>query len=187
MEVGRNIIWKWKLFLQDLETRHGLRVDNDGHVWLLHHLYLDLLNEQIMEWAAHWNAHTICLKREKNKSPRRMFLQGTRERNAPGMREVTEAHEEAIEDLAKFGVDYDAMEDGALIDHLQAHNGNPFHDHAPNHFNKVRCEAPEPPLTVDQLRVLDNTLREDFDLATKNMEVWKLIWDRALRVCHAVW
>lgn len=53
MEVGRNIVWKWKLFLQDLETRHGLRVDNDGHVWLLHHLYLDLLNEQIMEWAAH--------------------------------------------------------------------------------------------------------------------------------------
>ena len=40
---------------------------------------------------------------------------------------------------------------------------------------------------VDQLRVLDNTLREDFDLATKNVEVWKLIWDRALRVCHAVW
>ena len=116
-----------------------------------------------------------------------MFLQSACKCNAPGMREATEAHEEDIEDLAKFGVDYDAVEDSVLIDHLQARDGNPFDDHAPNHFNEVRCEAPEPPLTVDQLRVLDDTLRTDFDLATKNMEVWKLIWDRALRVCHAVW
>jgi hypothetical protein len=156
-------------------------------VWLLHHLYLDQLNEQIIEWAAHWNAHMIHLKREKNKSPRCMFLQGARGRNAPGMREAAEALEEAIEDVAKFGVDYDALEDGALIDHLQARDGNPFDDHAPDRFNEVRCEAPEPPLSVDQLRVLDETLREDFDLATKNMEVWNLIWDRALRLCRAVW
>jgi hypothetical protein len=103
------------------------------------------------------------------------------------MREATEAREEAIEDVANFGIDYNALEDGALIDHLQACNGNPFDDHAPDHFNEVQCEGPEPPLMADQIRVLDVTLQDIFGRASQNMEVWKLIWDRALRFCQTVW
>ena len=180
MDVGRNIVRKWKAFLEELEARHGLRVDSDGHVWLLHHLLLDMLNEQIVEWAAHWNAHTMRLWWETNKSPRQMFLQGARERNAPGMRENVEEQEERIENLDEFGINYDDLADDELINNLAARNGNPFEAHVPGRFNEVQFDAPEAPLMAEQLRTLDETLRDAFDMTTKNMEVWKLIWDRAL-------
>jgi hypothetical protein len=106
-----------------------------------------------------------------------MFLQGAWERDAPGMLEAIEAHQDTIDDLV----------DDELIDHLVACDGNPFEDHAPARFNEVHCEGPEPPLTMEQIRVLEETLREEFDMTMKNMEVSKLIWDRALRLCHTLW
>ncbi|KAI0371588.1 hypothetical protein BV20DRAFT_1051599 [Pilatotrama ljubarskyi] len=35
---------KWKEFFHQLEAQHGLNVDNDAHVWLLHHLFLEAIN-----------------------------------------------------------------------------------------------------------------------------------------------
>ena len=35
---------KWKDFFTDLEANEGLDVDNQAHIWLLHHLYLDDIN-----------------------------------------------------------------------------------------------------------------------------------------------
>ncbi|KAM6496392.1 hypothetical protein JOM56_009098, partial [Amanita muscaria] len=73
VEVGRAIVSKWKPFFESLERHHGLDVDSAGHIWLLHHLYLRALNEEILGWAEHWNSHTMRLKHEANKSPRQMF------------------------------------------------------------------------------------------------------------------
>ena len=69
VEVGQIIVAKWKPFFEGLEGRHGLRVDSAGHIWLLHHLFLHLLNDNIMEWAEHWNAHVMCLKGQKDRAP----------------------------------------------------------------------------------------------------------------------
>ena len=109
-----------------------------------------------------------------------MFLQGACERDAPGMLEAVEAHQDTIDDLAN-------LEDDKLIDCLVACDGNLFKDHTPKHFNEVQCEGPELPLMMEQIRVLDETLCKEFDMMMKNMKVSKLIWDQALRLCHTLW
>ena len=88
-----------------------------------------------------------------------------------------EEQEERIENLDEFGINYDNLADDELINNLAACDGNPFEAHVPGCFNKVQFDTPEAPLTAEQLRTLDETLRDAFDMTTKNMEVWKLIWD----------
>jgi hypothetical protein len=80
VEVKWIIVTKWKPFFGGLEAHHGLRVDSATHIWLLHHLFLESLNNDIQEWAEHWNAHGMRLKREKDKVPRDMFILGMRRR-----------------------------------------------------------------------------------------------------------
>jgi hypothetical protein len=162
-----------------LEGHHGLIADSAGHIWLLHHLFLNILNEELLEWAEHWNTHTMRLKHEGNKSPRQMFMMGLREC-------LMDAEDEVGEDPEPFGIDHEALEDGALIDHMMDREDNPFENHVPDRFNEVRCEPPNCPLGPAEMQRLDATLAQEFDMATKSMEIRRIIWDRALGLCRAL-
>ncbi|KAK2460501.1 hypothetical protein APHAL10511_007478 [Amanita phalloides] len=184
LELGCVLVSKWKPFFESLEHCHGLNIDSAGHIWLLHHLFLEALNKDVLEWAEHWNAHTMQLKYEHNKSPCQMFLMGLREHEIPAMDDRIRAHDEAVDDHGAFGIDYEALEDGELIDHILDWDENPFNNHAPDRFNQVQCDSPNCPFGRDKLHHLDATIAQEFDINTYNMEIRKMIWDRALSICQ---
>ncbi|KAF8337808.1 hypothetical protein F5887DRAFT_890337 [Amanita rubescens] len=181
VEVGRTIVAKWKPFFKSLEEFHGLRVDSAAHLWLIHHLFLHNLNNNIEEWAEDWNSHVMRLKGQKNRAPRDMFLSGLRERlNVDGVWR----QEDDIENVGEFGIDWEGVEDEELIRELQSRGENPFDDYAPDNMNDVPCEAPDCPLTRPQVEELDYILQEVFDRDTHDSDVKTAIWIRALTWCH---
>jgi transposase InsO family protein len=48
---------KWKQFFQLLELHHDLKPNLDAHVWLLHHVFLDAVNDDAFQWVEAWNHH----------------------------------------------------------------------------------------------------------------------------------
>ena len=183
VEVGRTIVTKWKPFFESLEQDHGLRVDSAAHIWLLHHLFLDRLNDDIQEWAEHWNAHVMRLKGQKNRALRDLFLIGLRRRLADiGI----ERQEDNIDDVERFGIDWEDQDDEELIRELRERGENPFDDYAPDHMNNVPCEAPDCPLTRGQVQALDHMLQEAFDRENDGTEVQLAVWIRALMWCRGI-
>ncbi|KAF9077276.1 hypothetical protein BDP27DRAFT_1141283, partial [Rhodocollybia butyracea] len=59
VEVGSQFARAWRAFFFRLEELHGLDRKNTFHLWLLHFLFLDLINEDCEEFAENWNAHPI--------------------------------------------------------------------------------------------------------------------------------
>ncbi|KAF8326138.1 hypothetical protein F5887DRAFT_900337 [Amanita rubescens] len=133
LEVGRTIVTKWKPFLRSLEEHHGLRVDSATHIWLVHHLFLDHLNDDIMEWAEHWNSHVMRLKDQRNKTPRDMFLCGLR-------RCTNRRREEAMPGVGQIPIEWNTMEDEDIVHQLRGQRENPFDNYAPDALNHVPCE-----------------------------------------------
>lgn len=182
VEVGRTIVAKWKPFFESLEAFHGLRVDSAAHLWLIHHLFLDNINDDIHEWAEDWNSHIMRLKGQKDRAPRDMFLIGLRRRLA--VEEEVRIQEEDIDDVERFGIDWEDLEDEDLIRELQERGENPFDDYAPDHMNDIPCEAPDCPLTGPQVEGLDHLLQEEFDRNTHDTDVKTAMWIRALTWCR---
>lgn len=63
----------WKLKFELLRSEHGLDVDNPNHLWLLHHVFLDALNDDLMEFAERWNTHIMRFADSGNRSPKDIF------------------------------------------------------------------------------------------------------------------
>ena len=61
-DVTRSYGQKWKNFFADLETNCGLTPNIPAHIWLLHHLFLDAINQDAAEWVQMWNNHVIQIK-----------------------------------------------------------------------------------------------------------------------------
>lgn len=181
MEVGRVIVAKWKPFFLGLEELHGLRVDSAAHLWLVHHLFLHLLNDDIINWSKDWNSHVMRLKEQRNSTPRDLFLLGLRRRQID---DAIGRQEEHIHDLREFGVDWDALRDEELVRQLQEQGENPFNNYAPDTLSDVPCEPPECPLTRDERNELDALLATEFNLDTYDMDVYKAVWIRALAWCN---
>ncbi|KAH6908520.1 hypothetical protein BKA70DRAFT_1103473 [Coprinopsis sp. MPI-PUGE-AT-0042] len=59
LEVGTQFARAWRAFFYLLERRHLLDRGDKTHLWLLHHLFLDSINEDCQEFEATWNAHPI--------------------------------------------------------------------------------------------------------------------------------
>ncbi|KAF8326460.1 hypothetical protein F5887DRAFT_876163 [Amanita rubescens] len=178
VEVGRSIVSKWKPFFEGLEVLHGLRVDSAAHLWLVHHLFLDRLNDDIVEWAEHWNAHIMRLKEQTNMSPRDMFLRGLRRREEYRRQRQGEA-------TGRAGIDWEAVEDDDLLRQLQDQGQNlPFDNYAPGTLNAVPCEPPGCPLTREQVDQLNTLVSTEFDMGTHDMGVYTMVWIRALAWCR---
>lgn len=67
---------KWKIFFFDLETNHGLDPEKPALIWLLHALFLDQINKDIVLWVAAWNRHAMTIRGERRRSPLDMFFFG---------------------------------------------------------------------------------------------------------------
>ncbi|KAJ7765055.1 hypothetical protein DFH07DRAFT_738012, partial [Mycena maculata] len=59
VEVGSQFARRWRAFFYRLEALHSLDRSNPHHLWLLHLLFLDLINEDCQDFRAEWNCHPI--------------------------------------------------------------------------------------------------------------------------------
>ncbi|KAJ7870119.1 hypothetical protein B0H13DRAFT_1724278 [Mycena leptocephala] len=75
VEVGSQFVRRWRAFFYRLEALHGLDRTNPHHLWLLHLLFLDLINEDCNDFCAEWNCHPISGEGH-DQSPEDMCLIG---------------------------------------------------------------------------------------------------------------
>ncbi|KAJ7149101.1 hypothetical protein C8R46DRAFT_916476, partial [Mycena filopes] len=59
VEVGSQFARRWRAFFYRLEALHGLDRTDPHHLWLLHLLFLDLINMDCANFRAEWNCHPI--------------------------------------------------------------------------------------------------------------------------------
>ncbi|KAF8804650.1 hypothetical protein BYT27DRAFT_7225284 [Phlegmacium glaucopus] len=59
----------WADAFTDLELHHGLDINNQNHIWLLHILFLPIFNSQLEFFARGWNIHRIQIRGGPNRSP----------------------------------------------------------------------------------------------------------------------
>lgn len=185
---------KWKDFFFDLEVHHDLDPNIPAHIWLLHHLFLDAINQDAQEWAASWNSHVMQIQGERNRSPADMFFFSLVQDGARGVSFDREPVDEQVDDPQAYGVDWDVADDPQLMAHLLENNpqdwdeSNPFQV-APSSFSDVPCEAPGCPFTLEEVALLNESLAADpqVDLSSRNMQMRRRLWVVALNVCIGIW
>ena len=189
---------KWKDMFIDLEANYGLDVNNAAHIWLLHHLFLNAINEDATSWAEAWNNHKLKIRGEPQQTPQEMFFFSLLEDGPHGVNddgewphnrtEDGEAGEE--EDLAMYGIDWQAMDDEQLMEHHHEHNlpqhENPFMT-APAVLSEVTCTPPDCPLLDESVHQFNIHLSQTVDLASHSMLVRRKAWVEALEICSNLW
>lgn len=154
----------WAEMFTELELRHGLNINNAHHVWLLHHLFLPIINQQLEFFAASWNQHRIQIRDGPNRSPADMFgfdmlIHGVRGDQLP----EEELNEEELE---VYGVDWEALHDEQL---LQSQRDNNLQEEGwsswvgttgpPQQLNEVSVEPPSDSILPHEVGLLDQTLQ----------------------------
>ncbi|KAJ7036461.1 hypothetical protein C8F04DRAFT_953919 [Mycena alexandri] len=175
---------KWIDFFYELELYYGLSHDNAAHIWLLHHLFLDAINQDVKDWAEAWNSHKLTRGNGRRRSPRDMFTFGLLEQGPRGLDTLLYQEEEAaFAHIEEFGIDWAAQADPDLLEHHSQNNdvpiapGNPFSLFTtPATMNEVIVDPPEGPLSAALVAQLDATLAEHVDINSRDMGVRKLVW-----------
>ncbi|KAJ6474110.1 hypothetical protein DFH09DRAFT_1462008 [Mycena vulgaris] len=162
-DVTHGFGFKWKQFIIDLEFHHDLNPSLPAHIWLLHHLFLDSVNQDAQEWAAAWNSHHLQIRGERGRSPRDMFI--------------------------TYGIDWDVANDPGLMTHLLDQNPQDWSERnlfAPglDTLSHVPCEPPNSPFTVEQIAFIDAELAAEVDVTSRSMHVRRVVWTKAMELCN---
>jgi hypothetical protein len=60
---------RWRAFFACLERLHCLDRHDPSHLWLLHHLFLNLINEDCLDFKEMWNQHPLSSVGTHDMSP----------------------------------------------------------------------------------------------------------------------
>ncbi|KAG2359705.1 hypothetical protein BDR07DRAFT_1452229 [Suillus spraguei] len=149
---------KWKDFFQSLEAHDGLNPDLDSHMWLLHHLFLDAINEDAIEWAEAWNNHVMSIRGDRHTV--HMICFSSR--------------------MLENGIDWESINDCRLIDHHHANNEED--ELGRNHF--VTHHPQQQPTFIRASAFLGIQLEALIPVHSHSMESRHLIWSTALQICR---
>ncbi len=188
---------KWKRFFMDLEANYGLDPSHPHHIWLLHVLFLDSVNQDAQDWSLAWNSHKLQIQGERQRSPRDMFFFGMLQQGVRGMVRPRAAPEEhvPVDDLPNYGVDWEAIDNGALMSHHHHHNPqdpniNPFlAASTPSQLSVVICDPPNCPFTPDEKQLFFQRISLDpfTSTASRTMVLRRLTWEHALSICADIY
>ncbi|KAJ3503359.1 hypothetical protein NLJ89_g8474 [Agrocybe chaxingu] len=168
----------WANLFVILEIRHGLDINNWRHIWLLQHLFLPLINFDLLFFAEAWNEHRIQIRDGPNRSPSDMFgfdmlVHGVR---GDPLEEMMSS-----EELEVYGIDWEGLREDRLLESQQLNNGIDEGNTSwigqtgpPEHLNEVRVDSPDNPFTqedIDWLEATVATWRNSADDAGR-IELW---------------
>lgn len=148
----------WAARFLELEVSHGLDIHNTSHLWLLHYLFLPILNHQLHFFAQAWNQHRIEIRGGPNRSPADMFgfdmyVHGVRGSQLPNEENLSP------DDMEVYGVDWEGLQDDHLL--RARSSNNPDSEEATSwiqggpppreRMNEIVVEPPTELLSVDEL------------------------------------
>ncbi|KIY61866.1 hypothetical protein CYLTODRAFT_362264 [Cylindrobasidium torrendii FP15055 ss-10] len=187
---------KWKIFFQYLEQHDGLDATHPHHIWLLHHLFLGMINSDAIVWAESWNRHPLSLRRQASQTPVELFVFGMMENGIRGMDQILQVDDDdrtnltSAADIDAYGIDWEDIEDSGLREHHRETNladsedaWNAFLTHRPEHFSHVEVTSGECPFTVEEVSRLDSHLHSLQILSLHDMSSRRLVWLEAVAFC----
>ncbi|EIN11639.1 hypothetical protein PUNSTDRAFT_62888 [Punctularia strigosozonata HHB-11173 SS5] len=187
---------KWKKFFVELEANYGLIPTRSEHIWLLHFLFLECINQDAHEWARTWNNHKLQIAGERERSPRDMFTFGMVQQGPRGISTILAPEDDDLDadEVQSYGIDWEAMADTEIMQHHLEHNPdqwedtNPFSSTTtPSQLSEVVCDAPNCPLSAQELATLTQHLHATVDIHSSNMIVRRMLWQQALLCCSLFW
>ncbi|KAG8719064.1 hypothetical protein FRC08_003745 [Ceratobasidium sp. 394] len=179
-DITEGFGWKWKLFFHDLEAHYRFVPTLESHLWLLHYLFLDDINHDAEDWMQAWNAHTLALQGERNRSPRDLWFFGMLEHGPCGLDYLVPAEPDiTLEEIENYGIDWDEIENQEVMEHFFEHNPA----EGLNFNQGVVVEAPGIPLATD----LGNAIQRELlhwgvSLVSRDMLVRRRTWEVGLEV-----
>ncbi|KZV59549.1 hypothetical protein PENSPDRAFT_695037 [Peniophora sp. CONT] len=119
-------IEKWKSFFIQLELHDGLNPDQPAHIWLLHHLFLSVVDYDVQLWADLWNNHKLEHRDGEGQttvaSPCKCIVFGMLEHGPRGMQRRTALHVNDVEDVQAYSVDFNVFNDAHIVAHHMDNN-----------------------------------------------------------------
>ncbi|KAJ7159718.1 hypothetical protein C8R46DRAFT_880844 [Mycena filopes] len=103
VEVGVQFARRWRAFFTRLGELHRLNRKNPHHIWLLHRLFLDDVNNDCREFQAQWNAHPISGRGANDQSPADLRFMGQLNDGVYAVDPMDELHPDTIEQY--YGVE----------------------------------------------------------------------------------
>ncbi|KAJ7178456.1 hypothetical protein C8R43DRAFT_871806 [Mycena crocata] len=199
-DVTRGFGRKWSNFFLSLEYSCGLKPDVQEHIWLLHHLFLQAINQDALEWARSWNAHKIRFDNERTRSPADMFFFGMVQNGERGFEHEQIWEDDNIEDLEAYGIDWEELHDADLMAHHADNNPdvdqegdeedlaptNPFTNEGPHKLSHVEVVPPTCPLSPEELQLLNIHLGESLHSQSRNMNSRLAVWKEAFEFCSTL-
>ncbi|KAJ7755308.1 hypothetical protein DFH07DRAFT_868420 [Mycena maculata] len=158
-DVTAQISATWADIFTILELRHGLNINNAAHIWLLHYLFLNLINNQLRFFMESWNQHQIRIRHGPSRSPADMFGFDMLVHGVRGTDPLS------TEELEVYGVDWEAIHDDSLLESRQ--ENNPADEGStswigrngpPERLNEVPVEPPAGPFSDLETQALDAAL-----------------------------
>ncbi|KAJ3845842.1 hypothetical protein EV368DRAFT_53507 [Lentinula lateritia] len=162
VDVSHYVSQTWHDLFTHLELHHSLDISNTNHIWLLQHLFLSTINEQLTFWAEGWNNHRISQCNGPSRSPEDMFgfdmiANGLR---GGSLDEVSMTDEE----LEVFGLDWDGLRDEVLLRSLRQNYNNEGSSSwlgqrgPPPELNQIVVDPPPGLFTLEQIAWMDEQL-----------------------------
>lgn len=174
-----------------LEVRDGLNPELDSHIWLIHFLFLNSINLDIMGWVNGWNHHKMSLPDQASQTPAEMRFFSMIEHGARGF-QATEPPEETLteDEAASYGIDWAAHRNTNILAHHDASNpvdplaGNAFLSQEPQEYSIVNVDAPRCPFTPAQVQELrEHVAAIPF---SGSMHDYRRLWIEALGICVGI-
>ncbi|KAJ4483018.1 hypothetical protein C8J55DRAFT_535627 [Lentinula edodes] len=178
VDVSHYVSQTWHDMFTLLEICHGLQVANANYIWLLQHLFLPVINNQLAFWAESWNSHRVSQRHGPARIPEDMFS--------------LDQFAMTDEELEIFGVDWEGLQDEVLLRALRQ-------NYAPNEgsgswlggrgpppdLNTVIVDPPSTLLNPEQLAFLDQQVQNHLRLPHE-LEVVQL-WIDALAIAKTMY
>ena len=189
VDITAQIGSSWAEAFTELELAHGLDINNPNHIWLLHHLFLPMLNEQLAFFAESWNHHKIQIRDGPNRSPMDMFgfdmlVHGIRGDQLPQNESLTE------EEIEIYGVDWAALRDEHILRSVRAHSSNEESTSwigrtgPPAHLNEVSLDAP---IIFETFNMAEFDQRINTWIESQTELTIASIWVHALALVHVLY
>jgi hypothetical protein len=194
VDITAQVGASWAEAFTDLEVNYGLDINNTHHIWLLHHLFLQTLNDQLSFFAESWNQHRMQIRDGPNRSPADMFgfdmlvhgLRGDR------LSDATDG-DMADEELEVYGVDWEGLQNDRILESARQNGQTDANTTSwigrvgpPDNLNEVSLHPPDAP-SVDNSFSNFHASMTAWIAAQDQTPTISLIWIHGLALAHSIY
>ncbi|KZT53593.1 hypothetical protein CALCODRAFT_439862 [Calocera cornea HHB12733] len=164
VDFNTDVTQRWAQLFYQMEDQDGLDPLNATHIWILHFLFLDELNDDAVSFQNQWNHHTMSLTRSRqvDQKPIDLFIWGCWEHGARG-----------IDIGSRLGPTGEQPQPSTF-------DASPP-DNPPSRMPHVDCSPPSCPYATHQIRFLIDRLRGQYEYPDAHHR--RARWRLARQIC----